>query len=159
MRPTSDLAEVLRLSLKGTVCLLGIGNRLRGDDAAGPLVLDQLDDMPACYRFDAGEAPENFAEKIARLEPDVVLIIDAADVGAEPGEVRLLDPATCVAGGFSTHAMSLGMVCEYLKQRGCDRVLLAGIQPRDIRLGSEISPEVAAAVRKLARALQAIRSR
>jgi len=38
----TDLTAGLQQNLKGRVCVIGIGNRLKGDDAAGPELIDRL---------------------------------------------------------------------------------------------------------------------
>ena len=56
------------------ICIVGVGNRTKGDDAAGPTLIDLLADSASRHCIDAGIAPENYLEKIAACAPDLSLI-------------------------------------------------------------------------------------
>lgn len=138
----------------GRVCVVGIGHPLRGDDGAGPAVVDMLQSGPDYLCLDAGPAPENYAEAIARFAPDHVILIDAADFGGVVGEVRLFDATEIGAAGVSSHAPSLKMLARYLEARSACRVHLLAIQPLSLHFGQPLSPPVDNAVRTCASALQ-----
>jgi hydrogenase 3 maturation protease len=142
--------------LIGKVCIAGIGNRLKGDDAAGPLVIDMLLGKTSAECVDMGVAPENFMEKIARLRPDTVLLVDALDFGAGPGQCRIFAPREISGGGLSTHALSIEMACTYLANRQHARIHILGIQPGNITLGARPSEAVRACVCDLAAAIAAV---
>ncbi|MGI9591050.1 MAG: hydrogenase maturation protease [Myxococcota bacterium] len=146
------IAELDRLAehLLGRVCVVGIGNRLAGDDGAGSVVAERLAGRLAGRVIDAGIAPENHLEPIVRDEPDTILLVDAVDFGVEPGSVRLLDARALATGGLSTHATSLAMIHDYLGARSAAGAVLIGIQPGHLRLGSALSEEVAGAVEAVA---------
>jgi len=137
-----DQVAALEAALAGTVCVLGIGNRLRGDDGAGSIFAEMLDNVSDVPSLDGGVAPENYLEKVIRLQPDTVLIVDAADFQGIPGEVRVFPPDGIRAAGLSTHALSLSLACEYLANRTSAKVYLLGIQPESNRLGDELSETV-----------------
>ena len=145
----------LKTVLEGRVCVLGVGNRDRSDDAAGSLLAERLAKVGDGLSIDAGTVPENYLEKLVSLHPDTVLIIDAADFGGIPGEVRLLDPEQVGPSTMSTHALSLQMTGDYLKARAGARVALLAIQPADIRWGTELSKPVSHAVERLYATLSA----
>jgi hydrogenase 3 maturation protease len=145
-----DDLERLGEHVVGRVCVVGIGNRLAGDDGAGSAVAEALGGRTAGCVIDAGIAPENHLEPIVRGEPDTILLVDAVELGGEPGSIRLLDPRALRAGGVSTHATSLGMVSDYLGARCAARVLLVGIQPGHLRLGAALSDELASSVEAVA---------
>jgi len=145
----SDL-DRLPEHLVGRVCVVGIGNRLAGDDGAGSAVAEALAGrVPGCV-IDAGIAPENHVGPIVRDEPDTILLIDAVDFGGEPGSVRFIDVRSLAEAGLSTHAMSLRMFHDYLCARSPARALLLGIQPGQLRLGAALSEEVAGSVEAVA---------
>ena len=175
-RAASEL-DRLEAHLVGRVCVVGIGNRLAGDDGAGSAVAERLADglrspTARCAEsdarvgllagrvagrvIDAGIAPENHLEPIVRSGADTILLFDAVDFGGEPGSVRLLDPRALAGGGLSTHALSLRLVCEYLCARSPARVVLLGIQPGQLRLGRALSDAVASAVEAVASRLVAL---
>ena len=83
------------------------------------------------------------------MNPDTVLIVDAVDFGGIPGECRVLKPEDIVSGGISTHALSLQMVCDYLKARIPVRIFLLGIQPEVVEFGEELSLDVAHSIDSL----------
>ena len=144
-----DLFDELQRLLTGRVCVLGIGNRLRRDDGCGSLVAEHLAEQDGVLAIDAGAVPENHLERVARLEPDTVLFIDAVDFGGAPGEVRILEAEQVVHGGLSTHAVSLSMAADYLTARTRARFALVAIQPADFSDGQGLSAEVAQAARSL----------
>lgn len=149
--------EDLERTLRGKVCVLGVGNRLRGDDGAGSWLAGRIAGKIAAAVFDGGVAPENHLEKIAKARPDTILLVDAVEFGGRPGEVRLLRPADVAGGGLSTHALSLRMACEYLTRRTSADIFLAAIQPGSVRLAESMSEDVADAVEALAdRLLEAL---
>ena len=152
-REISSIREQLHLHLTGSICLLAIGNRLSGDDAAGPLLFDAVYDRMAADCFDGGMAPENFLEKVVRSAPDMLLIVDAVTMDAEPGEIRILDPGDAQSGGLSTHGLPLSMLCEYLQARHPMQIHLLAIQPEKVSLDSPVSPSVTVAISDLAAAL------
>ncbi len=136
-----DMAGLPRL-LKGRVCVLGVGNRDRGDDGCGSIIAEHLANGTGVCAFDAGMVPENYLEKAARLEPDTVVIIDAVNFGGHPGEARLLDAGVITAGGLSSHALSLRMAVEYLKERSNTDVVILAVQPSHLGYGKNMSEEV-----------------
>lgn len=146
----ADDLERLAEHVVGRLCVVGIGNRLAGDDGAGSAVAEALSGRAAGCVIDAGIAPENHLEPIVRGEPDTILLVDAVEFGGEPGSIRLLDPRALGPGGLSTHATSLGMVSDYLSARCAARVLLVGIQPGHLRLGAALSDEVTRSVEAVA---------
>jgi hydrogenase 3 maturation protease len=140
--------------LAGRVCVVGIGHVLRGDDGAGPAVVTRLVPGPDRLCIDAGAAPENYAEAIARFRPDHVVLIDAADFGGAPGDVRLLPASDFGASGISCHASSLNLLARYLAARCPCRIHLLAIQPGATTFAAPLSPPVEEAVRRCIEALQ-----
>lgn len=131
--------------------LLGIGNPRHGDDALGP-VFARAFRHPDWLCVNASTAPENFTGLIRRLHPDLLVLLDAADLGLPPGTLRRLDPAAIAAGDFGTHAGSIGQLANYLADCA-GRVVVLGIQPAGTVPGARLSPPVRAALRALGRAL------
>jgi len=145
-----DDLERLGEQIVGRVCVVGIGNRLAGDDGAGSAVAERLAGRVAGCVIDAGIAPENHLEPVVRDRPDTILLVDAVDFGGEPGSVRMLDARSLATGGLSTHATSLAMVHDYLRARCPARVLLLGIQPARLGVGEALSEAVASSVEAVA---------
>ena len=102
----------------------------------------------------AGPAPENSTAAIRRFKPSHVIIIDAAEMGAEPGTTRLIDPAAAGGASFATHGLPLSVLAGYLAaETGC-AVILVGIQPRSLEFGETLTPAVAEAADALVTALR-----
>jgi hydrogenase 3 maturation protease len=146
-----DTIGVQLAGLLGTgTLILGVGNRMRGDDGAGPLLVDLLRDRGLVRAVDCGVAPENYVEKVVRMAPETVLVVDAVDFGVPPGEARLIAPEQISEGGLSTHAGSLKLVCDYLHARLTVRIFLLGIQPERVSLGDGVGERVRRTVESLA---------
>ncbi len=120
--PEVSLRRQLAENLKGRICLFGIGNRNRRDDGAGSILAARLAERSQAMSIDAGGVPENYLEKVVRFQPDFILMLDAADFGGRPGNVRLLGRNLDSVSGVSTHAQSLEMTAEYLAPRTKARV-------------------------------------
>jgi hydrogenase 3 maturation protease len=145
------MLELLTERLNGKVMILGVGNTLRGDDGAGPYLVKQLEGQVDAILLDCGEVPENFLGKVVEIQPDNILIIDAVDLGANPGAVAILNENELVGAGWSTHRASIKLLINCLKADTGSNVLIIGIQPKFIDFGTEISVEVKKTIRLLQR--------
>lgn len=129
--------------------IIGVGNRLRGDDAVGCLVIEALKDCVDAVLFDAESAPENHIEPAVEAHPSRILFIDACDFGGSPGEFRLFgrDELERLALGLvSTHTLPLTMTAQLLEQRTGAGVWLLGVQPARVEFGAGVSRPVARAL-------------
>lgn len=143
--------------------VLGIGNRLGGDDAAGTCVVDMLNQkqhrgkapFPAeIMAIDAGTAPESYTSVIRQYQPNLLILVDAADMDLPPGALRIITPEKISIVSFSTHHMPFSMFISYVKDF-CGKILLIGVQPERTETGSSISKEVSKSVNKLAEVILA----
>ena len=132
---------------KGRVVIVGIGNVLRGDDAFGPKLIEQLSEQIDMVCIDAGSAPENYIGKIAKERPNTILIVDVVDLGQGPGDFKLLNKEQIVTSGFTTHDLSPRMFIDFLAQETKAAIYLLGVQPKNIDFGSEMSDEIVEALR------------
>jgi hydrogenase maturation protease HycI len=147
----ASLREQIHSITRGRVLLFGIGNRMRADDGAGPLLVDKVGERCSLACIDGGSAPENYLEKVVKAAPDTVLIVDAVGFDGRAGEIRIFRSSALSAGGISTHALSLTMVCDYLKNRMVSvNVAVIGIQPQTLSMGKKMSVAVRRAVEDLA---------
>ncbi|MFH1836887.1 MAG: hydrogenase maturation peptidase HycI [Candidatus Omnitrophota bacterium] len=137
-----DIFHALSNIIKDRTVIVGVGNILRGDDAFGPVLIEQIKDNINAVCIDAGSAPENYLGKIIKEKPDNVLIVDAAHMGLAPGEYMLLKKDDIIRSGFTTHDLSPVMFIEYLeKETGAD-ISMLGIQPEKMDFGEEMSKNV-----------------
>jgi hydrogenase 3 maturation protease len=153
---SSALESQLAHTLHGRVCVLGIGNRQRGDDGVGSLVAEKLVSRPDIDAVDAGCVPENHLETVAGMKPDTILMIDAADFGGAPGNIRLLRSGDVAFSGLSTHAGSITTLAEYLHARTGANVAVLAIQPLHVGPCEGLSDEVMQAAIYLQERLPAI---
>ena len=136
------MLESLRNRLKGKVLILGVGNPLRGDDGAGPYLVEKLRGCVQATLLDCEDVPENFLGQIAENQPTSVLLIDAIDFGMTPGATALLEGDELEGMSLSTHHSSLQLFIKCLKAETKSNVLVMGIQPKSTRFGDGISSEV-----------------
>jgi hydrogenase 3 maturation protease len=136
-----------------TNVLLGIGNPLLGDDGAGPFIASQIRG-PGWEAFDCGTVPENFTGKVKELHPDVLVLVDAADMNLEPGEFREVAPDYISDVAFGTHSLPLGILIDYLAPYA-GQVIFIGIQPGLVAPGAPLSPAVRRGARRLAGLIEA----
>lgn len=131
--------------------LLGIGNSRHGDDALGP-VFARAFRHPDWRCINVATVPENYTSLVRRIHPDLLVLLDAADMGLPPGTLRRLNPDQIHGRDFGTHAPSLGQLATYLSDCA-EKIFLLGIQPTATIPGRRLSPPVRTALQVLARAL------
>ncbi len=133
--------------------IIGCGNRDRGDDAAGLLVVDRLRALGVA-------AEEHSGEGLALIESwsqaESVKLIDAVVTGADPGTILTWDartaPVSRDAFRASTHSFGVAEAVELARTLGRLPASLSiyGIEGRDFERGSRPSAEVMAAAEELA---------
>ncbi|WP_072570019.1 MULTISPECIES: hydrogenase maturation peptidase HycI [unclassified Enterobacter] len=131
-----------------TDVLLCVGNTMMGDDGAGPLLAEICAER-GCEGWtviDGGSAPENDIVAIRELKPARLMIVDATDMGLNPGEIRIIDPDD-IADMFmmTTHNMPLNYLVDQLKD-DVGEVIFVGIQPDIVGFYYPMTPPVKAAV-------------
>jgi hydrogenase 3 maturation protease len=135
------------------VAILGVGNPMRSDDAAGILAARNLSQrewgIDRILIVEAGQAPENSTGTLRRFRPDVVLIIDAADMREAPGTIRWIPEESIDGMSASTHSLPLSMLTRYLKLELNCTVTILGIQAVSNEVGEEVSPKVSAAINEI----------
>ena len=138
-----------------TIVILGVGNRMRGDDAIGSIIASELIVMFQNSKFnyqnkniivfDTETTPENFIEKVVRLKPDQLIFIDACNFGGQAGEYKLFQEEEIkeiAYGLLSTHTLPLVLTIELIKKQYNCKVSLLGIQPKQFNMGEDMSSEI-----------------
>ena len=137
-----EFTEALAKYAPEKILFVGLGNELRGDDAAGLIMLDRFRQRPA-YRtshfINAGSNPENYLQKILNADADLIVFIDAARFSAVPGTIAVLDSEKILESNFSTHAFSIKLVEQFLRQQKEYDFVYIGIEPNSTGLGHELS--------------------
>ena len=134
--------------------VIGIGNMLRGDDAIGPLVIEELlkcKDLPATL-IDAGSDAFTVLEHLIGKDP--LLIIDCAKMGKEPGDICEFNISNAnfshVEKAVSLHGFGFGDVYKMAKGMGpVAPCKVIGIEPKEIAFDIEISEEVKKSIPKI----------
>ena len=130
--------------------VLGIGNRLRGDDGAGSIIADLVKNKnKSLISIDSGTTPENHIGKIVKINPDRVILIDTANFNGKPGEYKIIKEEDIDYRGFSTHTLPISMIVEQLKLAGIKDISLIGIQPENTTFGHSISCTVDKAITEI----------
>jgi len=133
--------------------LLAIGNVACADDGIGPEIARQM--AGSDWRvLNAAISPENVTGLIVREAPELLVVVDAADMNLPPGAVRRIPHEAVDRMLASTHGLPLGFLIERLR-RTANRVVLVGVQPERVALGEGLSPSAALAARKVVNLLQA----
>lgn len=138
-----SLSEQLRSRIGDTVVVVGIGNPLRGDDAAGSRVAQRLALASARASIvDAQEVPESYLGRIVAARPDTIVLVDAVDIGGRPGDAAIIESDQIERYDPTTHRVPLGLLMKYLRcETGADTFLI-GIQPYQVAFGLPMSREV-----------------
>ncbi len=152
------------------VAVIGIGNELKGDDAAGILVARALNEIvqarqasrpapiqgtnsceapAAVLVIDAGLAPENYTGPLRRFRPDLVVLIDAAELGKQPGQYAWVDWQEVDGFSASTHILPPSVFARYLVQELSCKVEFLGIQPATLDFDAKPSTPVLEAVSEI----------
>lgn len=157
MRLAEELTQEIFGCEDGCVVVVGVGNEHHGDDGVGPLIIRLLENsLPKAGEhlriavIDGGAAPELETWRIRELAPSAVLFVDAVDFGRNPGDIALLKIEDLRADGFDTHRTPLRLTMQYLECELGAKCRLLAVQPRDVRLGSVMCPEVRSAADSIA---------
>jgi hydrogenase maturation protease len=134
------------------VVVIGVGNALRGDDAAGLAVAEEI----------RGSAPNGVAVRVCEEEPtrlidafgdaDVAFLVDAVSTGAPVGTVHRFDaseaPVPSLELRSSTHALGIGDALELARALGRlpRRTIVFGVEGSDFVARDGMTPAVAEGV-------------
>ncbi|MFJ9865725.1 hydrogenase maturation protease [Streptomyces sp. NPDC101165] len=138
--------------MSGRVVVIGVGNPLRGDDGAGPAVVEEL----------RGRVPDGTVLVASDGEParmldlwrgaDTVVVVEALrGRPSRPGELHTLTAAEAAGhsrGTASTHAFGLGeclALAEALDQLP-PRFVVHAVEVADVQLGTGLSEAVRSAL-------------
>jgi hydrogenase 3 maturation protease len=153
------------------VAILGVGNELNGDDAAGVLVArilksklhhqciqadalrtlsSQQSNTADIMVIEAGPSPESFTGPLRRFKPDLVLLVDAANLGQPAGAFQWVEWHNADGMSASTHTLPPNVLARFLVEELSCRVILVGIQPAHLDFDRPVSIEVLRAVESVA---------
>ena len=145
------LEELQRRAHNKKVLILGIGNRLCGDDAFGSILAERLGKKLDIPIIDAGDVPENYLGPIETSGADLVLVLDAADLGVNPGELSLIEMDQLKEIWMSTHTANLALLFKVIPEGRRPDAVLVAIQPEQTEAGQGLSRSVESAMEGLER--------
>jgi hydrogenase 3 maturation protease len=135
-----------------------IGNSLRGDDGLGPLLSDRLYDKlvkiatkstDKVFLINTESTPENHTHEIRTLNPSHIIIIDAVEFDAKPGEMLVIHKEQIDTFNVSTHSMPISFIINYIEETIGSKIMTIGIQPKEMKLVNKVSEEVKYSVEEL----------
>jgi hydrogenase 3 maturation protease len=129
---------------------VGIGNPMRGDDAAGSMVARKIAAMSGVTVIDAEEVPENYLAAVVNRQPDTIVLIDSVDLDSAPGSVAILDREQLAGYGPSTHRVPVSLLMSLFEQETRARVFMIGIQPGHTEFLKPMSESVGTSVGQVA---------
>ncbi len=148
--------SILENMLAGTVVIACVGNELRGDDGVGPFISTLIEGSESVHVVNCGETPENYLGVIAGFKPEKVVVIDAAEFGGDPGEIRLVKKSEIMDGGASTHDAILTLFTDFIEHETGAQTFFLAIQPAGMEVGEGLSKTVEAAGREVAATINTI---
>ncbi|MGD9518109.1 MAG: hydrogenase maturation protease [Armatimonadota bacterium] len=137
------------------IVVLGVGNELRSDDAVGVIVARRIADLSPMENVTVVEGHTGGLNLLFDLEEaDWAIIVDALDLGTQPGTVAVFEAdeadVRVVERAASLHHVSLADVLELARLSGLTtRVTIVGVQPDSTLPGDRLSDAVANRVDEL----------
>jgi hydrogenase maturation protease len=131
--------------------IIGIGNLLRKDDGVGIVLLERLQkqkkELPKNIEFiDGGTGGMNLLHLLAQF--DIVLLIDAVDFKARPGQARVFSlkdiqsqKKPVMMPTHDSDFLNLLRLSQELKELP-ETLVIFGVQPRDVSYGMGLSKEI-----------------
>jgi hydrogenase maturation protease len=137
--------------------VLGVGNTLLADEGAGVHAMRYLEnhyDLHDVRYLDAGTLSFTLAADIA--EADHLVVLDAAQIGAAPGGIKVFEDAEVdeflLSGKCSVHEVGFADLMDIARLEGYlpERYALIGIQPETLGWGESPSESVRRALPRAA---------
>ncbi|MGB4291387.1 MAG: hydrogenase maturation protease [Bacteroidales bacterium] len=141
-----DLQKLLSQPGK-KILFVGIGNLLKSDDGAGVYISRRIRETEKISALTVEMSIENYIGKINSLQPDILVLIDCADMGEPPGTIKLLKLDEIKDFTTNTHNISLKRISEFFNAQ----VFILGIQPLSVAFGEKISYIVARSAKNIIR--------
>ncbi len=159
--------ELLRQLIGGDqrVLMMGLGNEFRSDDGAGVQTVRWLsesgipgpsEDGPSFMVMEAGRQLLSHVHTVELARPSVIIFVDAANLGLDPGSTVMLGEEQVFETNLSTHENNFSLVLAYLRKVLPDlHFYFIGFQysSEEMSPGMNLSPQVEIAVRTLVSAV------
>ena len=139
------------------ILVVGVGNSIMGDDGIGVCALNELKARELPDYVDTLEAGTALLDALPDLKKyDKMVLIDAAAVDSQAVSV-LRNPSfsELPPSALSLHEMGIkeALRLQLLVDGKLPEVIIMGLTPRRIEMGTELSPEVASKIPELLEAV------
>lgn len=137
------------MELKKKYLVLGVGNPLRRDDGIGLAVIARLHAEGSLTGVDVRDGgTDGLALLDVIPEYERVVIVDAVEMGAPPGTLRVFGPEearfTIQTDALSTHGFGLADVLALMPPLGITSTIrIIGVQAKEVAFGEGLSQDVA----------------
>ena len=139
------------------LAIIGVGNELWGDDAAGVQVARKLHKIFPQHEelliIDAGPSPENFSGKLRQFRPDFVILIDAIRPDFLVSRISWIELSSIDGISALTHGLPLSVLGEFFNQQLGVEAGVIGIKGEQFDFGEGLSLTTRRAVNDLVRFL------
>ena len=148
----SSIEDIIEEYAADELLVVGVGNPLRGDDAAGLKLAEAVARAGGFELLQCEDVPEKYTREMRTTAAETVLLVDAADMGLEAGQIRLVKRGDFGDVSLSTHNSSLNLIAKMLGELGGKEVMLLGIQPLAVGFGRKLSEVIGDSISNFARA-------
>lgn len=155
-------ATSIRLNPKEKILIVGIGNKLLGDDGFGPYVVELLESAKLSPNIDTSDFGTAGITKATDLKGyDRVIFVDAIQRGEDPGaihredftpiQVKDIKPDQSIVQ-LSLHEAKLEELLSFAKAIGSlpKKITVIGCEPKVLEPRIGLSPEVEQAAQNIA---------
>jgi hydrogenase maturation protease len=134
------LAEISKIKV------IAIGNDLYGDDGVGNAVLHELEQMPEMTEIELVNGATDALGLIDHFEnTDHVILVDAAQMGEEPGTVKVFSKdevrLNIKMDHLTVHGISLAETFDIAEavDKLPEKITIIGIEPENIGISEKLS--------------------
>lgn len=139
----SNIKDLFNSLKKNKSLIITIGNIFRADDGVGPYIFNNLNELPENITcINAGDRPENIIDAAVIVNPDITLIIDAANFNGKPGEAKIITEDLIPDTTLSTHSFPPKIITKILKEDTGSQIYFLGIQPLSFDYKEGLTKEV-----------------
>ena len=100
--------------------------------------------------------PENATGPLRRFKPQLILMVDAADLGLEAGEIQFVELDQVRGFSASSHSLPLSVLAGFMASEFNCEVSLFCVQPQRLDFEASLTPRVNQAVNQLVNEFESI---
>jgi len=134
----------------GKVIVVGVGNRLLGDEGIGPHIIDRLSRRHLSPNVDVIDCGCDLLSLALYMgQPEKIIVIDVIRAGGKPGEIHRFDhsrPTAAKTKMHSAHQVGTVDVLHLLKLAypvlANTKITVIGVEPKTMELNAGLSKDV-----------------